>query len=49
MQLEDQEALVEINLYSELVIAATSSDGPLSLDEIDVILGVTVRRPVKRA
>lgn len=42
MELHDQEVLAEINLYSELVIAATNSDGPLSLEQIDLILGLPV-------
>ncbi len=33
-------ALAEIELYGELVIAASSSDGPLPKEAIDRILGV---------
>jgi hypothetical protein len=39
-RVQDPLALDEIELYGELVIAATSSDGPLSLARIDEILGV---------
>ena len=33
-------ALAEIELYGELVIAASASDEPLSSDEIDRVLGL---------
>ncbi len=39
-RLEDPLALDEIELYGELVIAASASDGPLSQDQIDRVLGV---------
>jgi len=38
--LEDPTALEEIDLYSDLVIAATESDAPLTSDQIDRALGV---------
>jgi hypothetical protein len=41
MDLEDRTALAEIDLYSEVVIAATASEGPLTQKQIDVILGVS--------
>ena len=44
MSLTDAAVLEEIELYGELVIAASSHDGPLTLSEVDVVLGVT---PVK--
>ncbi|KWW97992.1 hypothetical protein C3Y87_18065 [Carbonactinospora thermoautotrophica] len=40
LRVHDRVALDEIELYAELVIAASSSDGPLSQDEVDAILGV---------
>lgn len=39
-RVEDPQALEEIELYGELVIAASSYDGPLPPDEIDRILGL---------
>jgi hypothetical protein len=39
-RLEDPLALDEIELYGELVIAASASEGPLSRAEIDRVLGV---------
>ncbi len=36
----DDAALDEIELTGELMIAASSSDGPLSENEVDSILGV---------
>ncbi len=39
-RVHDRVALDEIDLYGEVIIAATSSDGPLSMDQIDAILGV---------
>lgn len=44
MSLTDAVALEEIELYGELVIAASSHDGPLTLHEVDAVLGVI---PVK--
>jgi hypothetical protein len=40
-ELTDDELESEIELVSELVVAATSSDGPLGQDELDNILGVS--------
>lgn len=42
-RLEDPQALDEIELYGELVIAASASDRPLSQDEIDKVLGLRGR------
>ena len=39
-RLEDPLVLDEIELYGELVIAASSSDEPLSQDQIDRVLGL---------
>ena len=41
MSLHDAVQLEEIELYGELVIAASSRDGPLTLAELDAVLGVT--------
>jgi hypothetical protein len=38
--LRDDELDDEIALVGELVVAATHSDGPLSLDQIDHVLGL---------
>ena len=38
--LEDSDLLVEVELTTNLIIAATASDGPLPTAEIDKILGV---------
>jgi hypothetical protein len=40
-RVHDYVALDEIELYGELMIAASRSDGPLSTAEIDAVLGVT--------
>ena len=39
-RLQDPLALDEIELYGELVIAASASEGALSRDEIDRVLGL---------
>lgn len=39
-RVQDPQALDEIELYGELVIAASAKDAPLSLQEIDQALGV---------
>jgi hypothetical protein len=39
-RLQDPLVLDEIELYGELVIAASASDRPLSQDEIDEVLGI---------
>jgi hypothetical protein len=41
--LTDDDLESEIELVSELVLAATSSDGPLHQDEVDHLLGLTPR------
>jgi hypothetical protein len=44
-RLEDPLVLDEIELYGELVIAASSSDEPLSQDQIDQVLGLRGAKP----
>ena len=39
-RLQDGQALAEIELYGELVIAASSSDVPLRPEQIDRVLGL---------
>ena len=36
----DNDLEAEIELVSELVVAATSSDGPMDQDEVDLLLGI---------
>ena len=43
-RLEDPLVLDEIELYGELVIAASSSDEPLSQEQIDQVLGLRATR-----
>jgi Mn-dependent DtxR family transcriptional regulator len=40
LSLHDADQLEEIELYGELVIAASSHDGPLTVAEVDAVLGV---------
>ena len=40
-RVQDPLVLDEIELYGDLVIAASSSDEPLSQDQIDIVLGLT--------
>ncbi len=44
--LEDPLALDEIELYGELVIAASGSEEPLSQDSIDQVLGLAPDGPL---
>jgi hypothetical protein len=49
-RMQDDDALHEIELYGELIIAASASDGRLDQEVIDAILGVcpeaaTAERP----
>ena len=39
-RVQDREVLDEIELYGDLIIAASGSEGPLSEDQIDAILGI---------
>ncbi|MDQ1617968.1 MAG: hypothetical protein QOE19_537 [Actinomycetota bacterium] len=39
-RLQDPMVLDEIELYGELVIAASASDAPLSREEVDRVLGL---------
>jgi hypothetical protein len=48
-RLEDPLVLDEIELYGELVIAASSSDERLSQEQIDEVLGVHPGGPSRRA
>lgn len=41
VELEDAELLVEVELTTTLIAAANQSDGPLSPDDIDRLLGLT--------
>lgn len=45
--LEDGDLLGEVELTTTLIIAATESDGHLSQEEIDQILGVSPARPIE--
>lgn len=47
--LEDSDLLGEVELTTSLMIAASEHDGPLSLEEIDRILGVVPRPPAPRS
>lgn len=40
-RVQDVRVMAEIELYGEIVIAASESDGPLTLDRIDEVLGVS--------
>lgn len=42
--LEDSDLLTEVELTTNLIIAASESDGALSTEEIDEILGVVPAR-----
>ena len=42
-RLQDPQVLDEIELYGDLVIAASASEEPLSRDEIDQVLGLQRR------
>ena len=41
ISLEDSDLLTEVEMTTNLIIAASEADGPLSQEEIDEILGVT--------
>ena len=43
VNLTDDDLESEIELVSQLVVAATSSDGPLHQDEVDHLLGVDLK------
>jgi hypothetical protein len=42
-RLDDDELAAEIEMYGDLVVAASESEGELSLTEIDQLLGVDHR------
>ena len=44
--LEDAELLAEVELTTNLIIAASASDEPLSQEDIDRLLGVTAAAPI---
>ena len=44
VSLEDNDLMVEVELTTNLMIAASESDEPLSTEEIDRILGVQPKR-----
>jgi hypothetical protein len=44
VRLEDAELLDEVELTANLIVAANQSEAPLSVSEIDEILGVIPRR-----
>ena len=44
-ELTDDDLESEIELVSELVVAASSSERPLHQDEVDQLLGVDPKRP----
>lgn len=39
-RVQDPQALDEIELYGDVLIAASQSEGPLSTDELDAALGL---------
>lgn len=45
VELEDADLLGEVELTMNLIVAASATDGHLSQDEIDQILGVCKERP----
>lgn len=44
-RMQDGTALAEIELYSEVLIAAAATDGPLSPEQIDAALGLRRAAP----
>jgi hypothetical protein len=48
-RLQDPQVLDEIELYGELVIAASASEEPLSRAEIDQVLGLNRREGESRS
>lgn len=47
VDLVDHALLEEVELIAELIVAASESAAPLSREEIDRILGVTLAEPVR--
>jgi len=41
VELEDSELLGEVDLITTLIAAANTSEGPLAIEEIDRLLGLT--------
>ncbi|MGD9961746.1 hypothetical protein [Nocardioides sp.] len=48
ISLEDSDLLTEVELTTNLIIAASESDGPLTLEAIDKILGIGPVPPAPR-
>lgn len=46
VDLVDHALLEEVELIAELIVAASESEAPLSREEIDRILGLTLAEPV---
>jgi len=46
--LEDAELLEEVGLTTDLIIAATESEEPLSQDQVDRVLGLPGRIPAQK-
>lgn len=42
-RVHDRIALDEIELYAEVIIAASASEGPLTQQELDKVLGIAPR------
>jgi hypothetical protein len=49
ISLEDSDLLTEVELTTNLIIAASESDRPLTIAEIDKILGIAPVPPAPRA
>lgn len=47
VDLVDHALLEEVDLVAELIVVASESKAPLSREEIDLILGVTLVEPVE--
>ena len=45
VRLQDDELLDEVELTANLIVAANQSDAPMSVSEIDQILGVLPPKP----
>ena len=43
--LEDSDLLHEVELTTNLIIAASEADGPLTIEQIDALLGVVPVQP----
>ena len=45
VSLEDSVLLAEVELMADLIVAASSSDAPMSPQQIDEALGLAIPRP----